>query len=85
VFVRVSGFYLAPAVFWARCQPELHPDAREVAAVLLPSLPGLFATEREETVLRYHGPTYRYGSHLIWGATARILADLRRALEPSPA
>ena len=35
----------------------------------------------------FRTPTYEVGEHLIWGATARILADLLERLEalrPSP-
>jgi uncharacterized Rmd1/YagE family protein len=32
--------------------------------------------ERDEPVLFYH-----YGNHVIWGATARMLAELLEALE----
>jgi 8-oxo-dGTP pyrophosphatase MutT (NUDIX family) len=56
------------------------PSAREVEAVLELSLADLRAGYARRRIVRRGVPfrtdTYIVGDHLIWGATARILADL---------
>jgi 8-oxo-dGTP pyrophosphatase MutT (NUDIX family) len=56
------------------------PSATEVAQVLELSLPDLRAGYERRRLLRRGVPfrtdVYVVGDHLIWGATARILADL---------
>ena len=56
------------------------PSAREVAEVLELSLAELSAGYARRRLVRRGLPirtdTYLVGDHLIWGATARILADL---------
>jgi 8-oxo-dGTP pyrophosphatase MutT (NUDIX family) len=62
------------------------PSAGEVAEVLELSLPELFAGYARRRLIRRGLPirtdTYVVGDHLIWGATARILADLFDRIEP---
>jgi 8-oxo-dGTP pyrophosphatase MutT (NUDIX family) len=56
----------------------------EVAQVLELSLRALREAEGERRLVRkgmaFRTTTYEVGSHVIWGATARILADLLRRL-----
>ena len=56
----------------------------EVAQVLELSLDDLRAGEGERRLVRrgmaFRTTTYEVGSHMIWGATARILSDLLRRL-----
>jgi hypothetical protein len=60
-------------------------SAREVAEVIEFSVGELQAGYGRRRLLRRGLPirtdTYRVGGHLIWGATARILADLLERLE----
>jgi 8-oxo-dGTP pyrophosphatase MutT (NUDIX family) len=55
-------------------------SAGEVAAVLELPLDGLRAGHRRERLLRrgipFRTDVYTVGDHLVWGATARMLADL---------
>jgi 8-oxo-dGTP pyrophosphatase MutT (NUDIX family) len=82
VDVRVSGFLLTPVVAFAERQPLLVPDPAEVAAILEPPvdifLPGATVTvvegERDGYRIRYGG--YPWDGRHIWGATARVLAQL---------
>ncbi len=82
VDVRVTGFLLTPVVALAQREPLLRRDPGEVAAILLPPvdifLPGSLVTpgelEREGVRVRYGG--YPWQDRHIWGATARVLAQL---------
>ena len=60
-------------------------SAREVAQVLELSLSDLRAGYERRRLLRRGLPirtdTYQVGEHLIWGATARMLADLLERIE----
>ncbi len=64
---------IAPGQTWT-------PSPVEVAEVLELSLPDLRAGYGRRRLLRRGVPfltdTYEVGAHLVWGATARILADL---------
>jgi 8-oxo-dGTP pyrophosphatase MutT (NUDIX family) len=61
-------------------------SAGEVAEVLELSLSALHAGYQRRRLIRRGLPirtdTYLVGDHLIWGATARILADLLDRIEP---
>jgi 8-oxo-dGTP pyrophosphatase MutT (NUDIX family) len=88
--VRVSGFLMVPVVAVAATEPELHPDAREVAELLrVPVrmfLPGAPIEQVEEVRdgwhLRYGA--YPIGTHRVWGATARVLGQLGHVLDRAP-
>ena len=83
--VTVTGFYVEPFVA-AVPQPYVwRPSVEEIAEIIEAPLPALMdpaALEqktmpgREGTILFYH-----YGDHVIWGATARMLAELLEALK----
>jgi 8-oxo-dGTP pyrophosphatase MutT (NUDIX family) len=82
VDVRVTGFLLTPVVAVADREPALVAAPREVAAILLPPvdifLPDAPVTpgelERDGVHVRYGG--YPWEGRHIWGATARVLAQL---------
>lgn len=82
VDVRVSGFLLTPVVALADRVPALVPHPGEVAAILEPPveifLPGAVITtveaDRDGYRIRYGG--YPFEGRHIWGATARVLAQL---------
>ncbi|HEV8231953.1 MAG TPA: CoA pyrophosphatase [Thermoanaerobaculia bacterium] len=83
--VTVTDFYVAPFVA-AIPQPYVFaPAESEIAEVVEVPLGVLRDPAIKET--RYlpdrEGPVlfYRHGAHVIWGATARILAELLEALE----
>ena len=83
--VTVTDFYVAPFV-GAIPQPYVFsPAESEIAEVLEVPVGALrnpairetkFLPGRDEPVL-----FYRYGENVIWGATARILAELLEALD----
>lgn len=78
---RVSGFTLCP---WVAVLPsaEFGPNPAEIAEVIVVALDALRAAgvRREQRIVRAGGlirsPAFDAGEHVIWGATARVLADL---------
>ncbi len=82
--VTVTDFYVAPFVA-AIPQPYVfEPAESEIAEVVEVPVAALRDPAiREERVLPGRDEPvlfYRHGSHVIWGATARILAELLEAL-----
>lgn len=83
--VTVTDFYVEPYVA-ALPQPYVFtPAESEIAEVVEAPVAALrdpairetrFLPGRDEPVL-----FYRYGNHVIWGATARMLAELLESLE----
>jgi 8-oxo-dGTP pyrophosphatase MutT (NUDIX family) len=62
------------------------PQASEVEEVLELSLPALLRGHEHKRLLRkgvpFKTPTYTVEGHFVWGATARIVEELLRRLEP---
>lgn len=81
--VAVTGYLVVPFVGWIASAPVFRPDPQEVAGVFEVSLdmlldPSLVGTETRELRGTSWDVTYfLFGGHRVWGATARILADLR--------
>lgn len=87
--MNVTRYLITPFVAWEPHTPAFVPDAGEVERVIEVSLPDLLDPdsvytdqwtfrEREWRVV-----AYRFGGDVVWGATARILGDLARRLDPS--
>jgi 8-oxo-dGTP pyrophosphatase MutT (NUDIX family) len=81
-----TGYAVYPFVGMIDSGREWTPSAREVAAVIELSLSSLLSGYGRRRLVRRGLPirtdTYLVGDHLIWGATARILADLFDRIEP---
>lgn len=81
-----TGYAVYPFVGLIEPGRTWTPSPREVAEVLELSLPELRAGYGRRRLLRRGLPirtdTYVVGDHLIWGATARILADLFDRIDP---
>jgi 8-oxo-dGTP pyrophosphatase MutT (NUDIX family) len=81
----VTGYRVHPFVGLIPDDLRFRPNPAEVATVLLFQLEELrdgFAMRRlVRRGVPIRTPTYVVGDHLIWGATARILADLLARLE----
>lgn len=82
VYVRASNYLIRPFVAYRRRRPRFRPSPSEVAELLEVPLAALLdrATHEEEVWL-LRGELrrvayFRFGEHKIWGATARILAQL---------
>lgn len=86
VDVRVSGFLMVPVLAIASRQPKFQADAREVAELLtvpvrhfLPGAP-IETVEQERDGWRLRYGAFPVQSHLVWGATARVLGQLGAVL-----
>jgi 8-oxo-dGTP pyrophosphatase MutT (NUDIX family) len=81
----VTGYKVHPFVGLIPEDLRFQPNPGEVAAVLLFRLDELRAGFAMRRLVRrgvpIRTPTYVVGDHLIWGATARILAELLKRLE----
>jgi 8-oxo-dGTP pyrophosphatase MutT (NUDIX family) len=81
-----TGYAIYPFVGMIEAGLTWTPSAREVAEVLELSLAELTAGYARRRLVRRGLPirtdTYLVGDHLIWGATARILADLFDRIAP---
>lgn len=81
-----TGYAVYPFVGMIDAGRTWTPSAREVAEVLELSLADLIAGYGRRRLVRRGLPirtdTYLVGDHLIWGATARILADLFDRIAP---
>lgn len=81
-----TGYSVYPFVGLIDPGQSWTPSPREVAEVIELPLAGLLAGYERRRLIRRGVPirtdTYVVGEHLIWGATARILADLFDRIEP---
>jgi 8-oxo-dGTP pyrophosphatase MutT (NUDIX family) len=81
----VTGYAIYPFVGLLEAPPEWVVADTEVAEVLDLSLAAVRAAHGVRRLVRrgipFRTDTYEVGPHLIWGATARIVADLLRRLE----
>jgi len=82
----VTGYAVYPFVGLIEPGRKWTPSLREVSEVLELSLGELLAGYGRRRLIRRGVPirtdTYLVGDHLIWGATARILADLFDRIGP---
>lgn len=83
-----SGFLITPVVGWLHEPAPFRPDTREVDEffeVALAELedPACFhdAGVAEHDGRSYHLPEYHVAGRVVWGATARMVADLLSRLE----
>jgi len=85
VHTFVSRILIAPFVGIVLGRPVFTPSVEEIAAVLEYPIETLAVAESEVEWRRaghvYRGWAYEMGDHTIWGATARILHSLLRAIE----
>jgi len=83
LFIPPSGFMVHPVVGYLPRRPVFRPAPLEVAEVLEATLSWLLdpchqgEEEREVDGARWRIPVFRLGNHVIWGATAMILAEFR--------
>lgn len=81
----VTSFRVQPFVGLIEAEADVRPNPDEVAAILNFDLEELAAAYEMRRLVRrgvpFRTPTFEMGHHLIWGATARILADFLKRLE----
>jgi 8-oxo-dGTP pyrophosphatase MutT (NUDIX family) len=82
----VTGYRVFPFVGLIEPGQTWIPQETEVAEVLELSLPDLVGGHEMRRLVRkgvpIRTPTYTVDGHLVWGATARIVQQLLRRLEP---
>ena len=82
----VTGYRIFPFVGRIREQHVWVPQESEVESVLEFSLADLVAGHEMRRLVRkgvpVKTPTYTVDGHLVWGATARIVQSLLKALRP---
>jgi hypothetical protein len=81
----VTGYAIYPYVGVLEAPPEWVVADTEVAEVLELPLEAVRSGHGIRRLVRrgipFRTDTYEVGEHMIWGATARIVADLLRRLE----
>ncbi len=89
VYIPVSRFLVQPFVFYVEELPELIPDPREVAGIIHFDI---FRLTDEQTLkftdmrfgdglTRKNIPYYDINGHVVWGATAMMLAEFKTILK----
>lgn len=88
LYIPPSHFYVQPFVAWMDGLPEFELQREEVADVLLISLRDLPApgVQWSNQVIHgikgnFHVPGWPIGEHVLWGATAMMMAELLEACE----
>ena len=89
VFIPVSNFSVQPYIFFTDNLPELTPDEREVEEIISFDLFEL--VERKEIprtsipinagFIMKDVPYFDINGHIVWGATAMMLAEMKVLLE----
>lgn len=89
--IAASHYLLAPFVAYTPRRPEFRPEPAEVDEVLEVPLALLLDPESlAEELWELQGierrvSFYRHGEHKIWGATARVLAQVAALIDPQQA
>jgi len=82
--IPVSGFTVLPVIAWHEGIPDLNGNPREVASLIqTPLLPLIKSLRVEEIPVREHQvttPCFFTQKHIIWGATAMVIGELREII-----
>lgn len=89
VYIPVSNFLVQPYVFFVEELPELTPDAREVQSIISFDVFKLIEDQTLKTTdirfkqgfVRKNVPYYDINGHVVWGATAMMLSELKAILK----
>ena len=89
LYIPVSNFLVHPYLFFTPKKPALTPDKREVEKILEFDIFDLLKTESqsikdiqiEKSVRLKNIPYFNIQEHVVWGATAMILSELKMILE----
>lgn len=85
LYIPPSGFCVFPYVGWVPELPSLSIDPGEVASAFSRPLSDFVDGPRELIDiprLNRPVPAWRLNGHTVWGATAMMLAELARVVEP---
>lgn len=89
VFIPVSKFSVQPYIFYTENLPQLTPDDREVEEIISFDLFDLTRnTEIPRTTIPMNAgftmkdvPYFKIQGHIVWGATAMMLGEMKVLLE----
>jgi len=83
MYIPPSNFLVHPFIGFSNKKPHLIPDAIEVAQIIEADLETIFhLSDFRETELEVRGkkiktPYYSINGHVVWGATAMMLSELK--------
>lgn len=87
MYIPPSNYLVLPIVGYQSSRPDFIPEKSEVAEIIETDLDFLFNDELiKETLLDVRGykiqaPYFDVDSHIVWGATAMILSELKEVIE----
>jgi len=87
LYIPVSNYLVYPIVGFVGGRPRFVPDAKEVAEIIEVPVKRLLQEEIQgihsvaaSSGFRIKAPAYKIDQHIIWGATAMIVAELTEIL-----
>ncbi|MFP4663872.1 MAG: NUDIX hydrolase [Bacteroidales bacterium] len=84
VKIPVSGFTVLPVIGYYHGIPDLTPCPHEVNTMIqTPLIPLIKSLETRKIIVRGYEietPVFTAGGHIVWGATAMVLGELRAVL-----
>ncbi len=87
MYIPPSNFMVTPVVGYTTSKPDFKPEESEVERIIETNLDFLFdKTLQKETLLNIRGyqinaPYFDIQGHIVWGATAMILSELKELIE----
>ena len=88
LFIPPSGFCVTTVVAALDEKPDFTASPDEVVAIIEPTLADLLDVEKRKSKtldassgVRLEAPYYDIGGHVVWGATAMMLAEFAAILE----
>ena len=87
MYIPPSNYMVTPVIGYTISKPDFKPEESEVERIIETNLDFLFNdTLRKETVLNIRGyqinaPYFDIQGHIVWGATAMILSELRELIQ----
>jgi len=87
MYIPPSNYLVLPVVGYQDSPPDFIPEKSEVAEIIETNLSFLFDQNLvKETLLDVRGykiqaPYYDVDGHIVWGATAMILSELKEVIE----
>jgi 8-oxo-dGTP pyrophosphatase MutT (NUDIX family) len=92
IYIPVSNFRVAPYVFWVDSVGDLLAEQREVNTIIKVNTSMLIDTSIIKSrdmkfgdgIVRKNIPYFDIHGHVVWGATAMILSELRHYLNKIP-
>jgi len=87
MYIPPSNYMVTPVIGYTNSKPDFKPEESEVERIIETNLDFLFDKNlQKETVLNIRGykinaPYFDVQDHVVWGATAMILSELKKVIE----